>query len=179
MTINRNFETTKTALEALRSYMYNFYPERRTKNPLPLEFWKLDDEFFYDYMNYLPVVFSSELGGLSRQALRHLPEALHILWPIFGLEDAYDCDGWAALANAGSHELPFVIAAYERVGFPAEAAALKAALLACESDPEDTEAAEAAYKSVRREFEEDDDRRMAVIAYMRKNEHLWNSYLDT
>lgn len=179
MTVNRNVETTRAVLEALRSYMYNFYPERKTQNPFPLEFWKLDDDLFYDYMNYLPVVFSLELGGLSHQALRRLPEAFHILWPIFGLEDGYDCDGWTALTNAGTHELPLVISAYERVGFPAEAEALKAALLSCKSAPEDTDAAEAAYKSVKREFEDDGERRMAVIAYMRKNEHLWDSYLDT
>jgi len=176
MAINHN---TLAALEALRTYMYNFYPERKTQNPFPLEFWKLDDDLFYDFMNYLPVVFSMELGGLNNQTLFHLPEALHILWPIFSLEDSYDCEGWAALTNAGIDELTLVVSAYERVGLPAEAAALNAALASCQLTPDDTDAAEAAYKSVHREFEEDEARRMAVISYMRKNEHLWDKYLDT
>ncbi len=179
MATDHNSEIAVSALEALRTYMYNFYPERKTQNPFPLEFWKLDDDLFYDFMNYLPVVFSVELGALTNQTLRRLPEAIHILWPIFSLEEGYDCDGWTALTNAGSHELPLVISAYERVGLPAETAALKAALISCELAPDDTDAAEAAYKSVQREFEEDGDRRMAVILYMRKNEHLWYSYLDT
>ena len=76
-------------------------------------------------MNHLPVAFALELNGLTPQALNQLPEALHILWPIFDLEDGDDCEGWTALNNAGVHGLPMVIAAYERMGLPAEAAVLK------------------------------------------------------
>ena len=92
-------------------------------------------------MNHLPVAFALELNGLTPQALNQLPEALHILWPIFDLEDGDDCEGWTALNNAGVHGLPMVIAAYERMGLPAEAAVLKAALAACASNPDDTDAA--------------------------------------
>ncbi len=129
-------------------------------------------------MNYLPVVFALEFNGLTEQALRQLPEAFHILWPIFDLEDGYDCEGWTALTNAGVHGLPRVIAAYEHIGLPAEAAALKAALAACTSAPDDVDAVETAYLSVPREYEDDEDRRLAVITYMRAHEYLWERYPD-
>ncbi|MDR2244933.1 MAG: hypothetical protein LBE15_05960 [Burkholderiales bacterium] len=179
MANHHNIEQTIRVLKALREYMYNFYPDRRTNNPFPLEFWKLDDDLYYDFLNYLPCVFSMELGGLDTKNLRDLPEALHILWPIFSLEDGYDCDGWTALTNAGVAELPLAISAYRKIGFTKEAQALRAALASCEASPDDTDAAESAYKSVQTEYEDDGDRRMAVISFMRSNEHLWNHYSDT
>jgi hypothetical protein len=178
MADSRKLQTTKEALEAIRSYMYNFYPERKENDPFPLEFWKLNDDLFYDYMNYLPCVLSVKFNGMTHEILRQLPEAFHILWPIFGLEEGYDCDGWTALANAGVEELPLAITAYERIGMPGEAKALQAALTSCSLAPDDTDAAEAAYKSVTREYEDDDERRIAVITYMRNNEHLWEQYLE-
>ncbi len=36
---------THKALEALRQYMYHFYPERLAQDPFPLAFWQLDDLF--------------------------------------------------------------------------------------------------------------------------------------
>lgn len=109
------------------------------------------------------------------EALKELPEAISILWPIFSLEDGYDCDGWSALTNAGTEELPLAIAAYRKIGLHGEADALQAALNSCILDEEDTDAAESSYKSVKREFEDDDERRMAVINFMRRNENLWYS----
>lgn len=130
-------EVTTMTLEALRTYMYHFYPERQTREPSPLDFWTFDDGLFYDFMNYLPAVFAVQFRGLSEHALRQLPEALQIFGPIFSLEDGYDCDGWTALNNAGEHELPLVIVAYQRIGMSGEAAALTAVLRACRNGVEE------------------------------------------
>jgi len=165
-------------LEELRTYMYNFFPEKKNEG-LPLEFWKLDDDFYYEYMNYLPAVFTSKLGRLSNVVLEDLPEAVHILWPIFQLEDGYDTDAWSSLTNAGSEVVELAISGFDRIGISGEANALRAALAALDASPGDTDAAEAAYMSISREYEDDEDRRMAVINYMRENEILWESYKRT
>jgi hypothetical protein len=164
-------------LESLREYMYKFYPERRDEDPLPLEFWTLDDDMYYEYMNYLGLKVAIHFADNMSEILTQLPEAMHILYPISLLDDDYEFNGWTALTNAGSEQLPLVIAAYKRIGLTVEAEALSAALKSCLASPDDTEAAESAYKEFDSPYADDELRREAVIEFMRKNEYLWESYI--
>ncbi len=165
----------KELLASLREYMYNFYPR---EPELPLEFWTLDDDLYYDYLNYLPVIFATELGDVSKRNLQPLPEAVHILWPIFSLEEGYDLEGFGKLDDADHEEIELAISAFERVGQPGEAKALRAAMAARSASNGDEDAVENAYLEVKREYEDDGERRMAVINYMRENEDLWGAVAD-
>jgi hypothetical protein len=173
MTSTTPAEAVRSVLEALREYLYRHYPERRNDRPLPLEFWTIDDDdLFMEALEYLPL----HMGVTDSGHVPHLdkmPEGFRLAFPIFWLEDDYAFNGWTALTNAGTWLLPSAIAAYERIGMPSEAQALRAALRACEQDPDDTEAAEAAYQSVANPFADEDSRNEALFAFFRTNTHLF------
>jgi hypothetical protein len=158
------------SLERLREYMYGFYPERRQSDPFPLEFWRIDDEdLFYEFLSYLPLMMEEA----HDEGVDHLPEGFRLAYPIFLLEDDYQFNGWTALTNAGERLLPRAIAAYERIGLPTEAAALRAALGAVRVAPRDAEAAEAAYKSVENSFADEDVRNETLLKFFRENRKLF------
>jgi hypothetical protein len=56
-----------------------------------------------------------------------------------------------------------------------EARALEAALQACRNDPDDDEAAEAAYKSVPNPFNDDHAKYEALLSFFRKYAHLFEA----
>lgn len=162
-------------LLALRAYMLRLHPEIRDEATLPLEFWKIpDDELFFEALGYLPshigVTESGDVPGLDE-----IPEGFRLAFPIFRLEDDYAFNGWTALTNAGTWMLPAAIAAFDRIGLTSEARALEAALRACERDPDDADAAEAAYKSVANPYADDEGRHAALLAFFRSNSHLFES----
>ena len=166
-------DATRAVLSALREYMHCLYPELRETAPLPLEFWKIDDdELFFEALGFLPlhmgVTDSGEVPGLDQ-----MPEGFRIAFPIFWLEDDYLFNGFTALTNAGAWLLPRAVAAYDRIGMASEARALEAALGACERDPHDTDAAEAAYKSAGSVYADDDRRHAALLRYFRANARLF------
>jgi hypothetical protein len=166
-------ETIRSILEALREYMYSHYPERRRINPIPLEFWTIDDDdLFSEILGYLPlhmgVTDSGEVPNLD-----NMPEGFQLAFPVYWLEDDYLFNGWTALTNAGTWLLPRAILAYRRIGLPSEANALEAALRSCERNPHDTDAAEAAYKAVGSPFSDDDIRTEALYEFFRINRHLF------
>jgi hypothetical protein len=167
-------EATRAVLSALREYMHCLYPELRETAPLPLAFWKIDDdELFFEALGFLPlhmgVTDSGEVPGLDQ-----MPEGFRIAFPIFWLEDDYLFNGYTALTNAGAWLLPRAIAAYDRIGMAPEARALEAALRACERDPDDTDAAEAAYRSSASMYADDERRHTALLAFFRANTHLFD-----
>ena len=168
-------EVVRPTLERLREYMYRHYPARRKNDPLPLEFWRIeDDELFYEILCYLPlhmgVTDKGEVPGLNE-----MPEAFRLAFPIFWIEDDYQFNGWSALTNAGEWLLPSAIAAYERIGLPSEARALEAALRSCCEDADDWEAAEAAYKSVQSPYSDDERRSEALLQFFRANSRLFET----
>ena len=168
-------ESISRTLEALREYMYGFYPERRRADPFPLEFWRLeDDDLFEEFLSYLPlhmgITDSGEVTNLEK-----MPEGFRLAYPIYHLEDDYQFNGWTALTNAGTWLLPSVINAYRRIGIASEADALEAALRSCERDPDDTDAAEAAYKAVGSPYSDDDTRNEALSQFFRANRQLFES----
>lgn len=164
-------------LETLREYLYRHYPERRNAQPFPLAFWTIDDDdLFFEALGYLPL----HMGVTDSGEVPHLdemPEGFRLAFPIFWLEDDYAFNGWTALTNAGTWLLPSTIAAYERIGLPTEAQALRAALRACEQDPHDSDAAEAAYKTVTNPFADEERRSDALLAFFRANACLFEPTL--
>ena len=168
-------DSIRSVLEALREYMYGFYPERRRSDPFPLEFWTIeDDDVFVEFLEYLPlhmgITNSGEVPNLDQMS-----EGFRLAFPVYFLEDDYLFNGWTALTNAGTWLLPSVIDAYRRIGLAAEADALVAALWSCQRDPDDTDAAEAAYKAVGSPFADDDMRKEALSEFFRANRHLFRS----
>ena len=164
-------DSVRPSLEALREYMYSFYPERRDVDPFPLAFWTLDDELFEEFLLYLPLQMA--IVSDADPDLDDMPEGFRLAYYTYHLEDDYDFNGWTALTNAGTDRLPGVIRAYERMGMHDEARAVAAALAAIEEDPEDTDAAEDAYKSVDSEFADEDARRTALFDFFRANTALF------
>lgn len=162
-------------LERLREYMYRHYPERRQHDSLPLEFWRIeDDELFYEVLSYLPLHMGITDEGVVPD-LERMPEGFRLAFPIFWLEDDYQFNGWTALTNAGEWLLPSAVSAYDRIGMSLEARALEAALESCRRDPNDTEAAEAAYKSVRSPHSNDDHRSAELLRFFRANSRLFQA----
>lgn len=168
-------DVVRPILERLREYMYRHYPERRQHDPLPLEFWRIeDDELFYEVLSYLPL----HMGTTDEEVipnLERMPEGFRLAFPIFRLEDDYQFNGWTALTNAGEWLLPSTVFAYDRIGMTSEARALEAALESCRRDPDDTDAAEAAYKSVRSPYSNDDYRSAELLHFFRANSHLFEA----
>jgi len=105
--------------------------------------------------------------------LEKMPEGFRLAFPIFWIEDDYQFNGWGALTNAGEWLLPRAVAAYDRIGMSSEARALEAALRSCVEDPDDTDAAEAAYKSVQSEYSDDERRSEALLRCFRASRHLF------
>ncbi|MES3025873.1 MAG: hypothetical protein V4857_30200 [Pseudomonadota bacterium] len=159
-----------SALLKLQEYMHGFYPERARADPIPLDFWRIDDDgLFFEVLSYMPLHFHA----LAEAHFADLPLGFQLAFPIFSLEDDYDVNGWTALTNAGEAGLPAVIGAYTNIGMHTEAAALSAALRACVQDPLDDEAAEFAYKSVSNDYADDEVRHLALLAYFRANPQVW------
>ena len=171
MTATRNYpEVVLRVLEDLREYMHRFYPEREKNAPFPLEFWRIEDEdLFFEALSYLPL----QMPVTNVIDLSPFPEGFRLAFPIFWLEDDYQFNGWTALTNAGEWLLPTAIAAYERIGMHSEAQALRAALDSCRADPDDSEAAENAYKSVPNDFSDEEVKNESLISFFRKNAHLF------
>jgi hypothetical protein len=160
------------SLERLRTYMYGFYPEREKSDPFPLEFWKIeDDDIFFEALSYLPLM----MNEVDDEGLDHLPEGFRLAYPVFWLEDDYQFNGWTALTNAGEELLLLAISAYERIGLPTEAAALRAALEVVRVNGADDEAAGEAYKSVENPFADEDRRWEALRKFFRENAALFEA----
>ena len=165
----------RAALEALRSYMVRMYPDQAGE--FPLEFWKIkDDGLYLEALGYLPLHMSVTDSG-EIPFLDAMPEGYRLAFPIFWLEDDYQFNGWTALTNAGEWLLPSACEAYKRIGLESEARALEAALASCRVDPDDTDAAESAYKSVENETREDDRRSEALGAFFLANRGLFDCAL--
>lgn len=164
-------EALERVLLSLQSYMQRMYPDRA--EAFPREFWKIeDDDLYLEALGYLPlhmgVTDAGEVPGLDA-----MPEGYRLAFPIFWLEDDYQVNGWTALINAGEWLLPSACAAYRRIGLVSEASALEAALASCRANPEDTDAAEAAYLSVENATRDDDRRAEALGAFFLANRHLF------
>jgi hypothetical protein len=139
-------------------------------DPFPLEFWHIeDDEIFMEALGYLPLKIELAQTG----ALGDMPEGYRLAHQIFLLEVDYDFNGWHALTKAGEGLLPDAIAAYDRIGMTSEARALEAALESCRRDPNDTDAAEAAYKSVPNLFWDVEKKYDALLRFFRANANLF------
>ncbi len=150
--------------------MGRFYPDLAQKGAFPIEFWKIeDDDLFWEAIGYLPLfmyeVWSTRLDDLS--------EGFKLAYPIFSIEDDYFVNGWTALTYAGTWLLPHAVSAFRRVGMATEADALQAALEVIDLDPEDVEAAEAAYKSVPNVYADDERKMSALMTFFRQNSHLF------
>jgi hypothetical protein len=168
-------EALRASLESLRSYMGRMYPERAGE--FLLEFWKIKDDMLYlEALGYLPLHMNVTDSG-EVPHLHAMPEGYRLAFPIFWLEDDYQFNGWTALTNAGEWLLPSACEAYKRVGLASEARALEAALASCRADPEDTDAAEAAYKSVENETRDDERRAEALNSFFVKNRGLFDCSL--
>jgi hypothetical protein len=158
------------SLERLRTYMHRHYPARKKADPFPLEFWKIeDDDIFFEALGYLPLMMEE----VDDEGLDHLPEGFRLAYPVFWLEDDYQFNSWTALTNAGEDLLLLAIAAYERIGLPTEAAALRAALASVIANPADDEAAGEAYKSVENPYADEDIRWEALLKFFRANQRLF------
>jgi len=144
-------------------------------DPLPLEFWRIaDDELFLEALGYLPLQMGiTDVGELSD--LERMPEGFRLAFPIFWIEDDYHVNGWSALTNAGEWILPGAIKAYDRIGMSSEARALEATLRSCCMNPDNDEAAEAAYKSVPNIYADDERKFDALLKFFRANSHLFES----
>jgi hypothetical protein len=159
-----------SSLRALQNYMHGFYPERASADPIPLDFWAVeDDDLFFEILSYMPLHISQEAQGRFGE----WPVAFQLAYPIFWLEDDYQVNGWTALTNAGEGLLPLAIDAYNRIGMHSEASALAAALESVRRDAGDDHAAERAYKSVRNPYSEDGPKYDALLRFFRANAHLW------
>jgi hypothetical protein len=164
--------STQPALERLRAYMHRHYPEREQADPFPLAFWQIEDDgIFFEALSYLPLMMEEADG----EGINHLPEGFRLAYPVFWLEDDYQVNGWTALTNAGPELLLLAIAAYERIGLPSEAAALRAALASVTANPQDDEAAGDAYKSVANIYADEDTRWEALLKFFRANARLFEA----
>lgn len=168
-------EAVRPVLESLHHYMLKMYRGELTSDQLPLEFWRIEDDgLFLEMLSYMPL----HMGITDDGAILNfdgLPEAFRLAFPIFWLEDDYQVNGWTALTNAGEWLLPSAVAAYDRIGMSSEARALEAALKSCCEDPEDAEAAEAAYKSVPNVYADEDVKYEALIKFFRANANLFEA----
>jgi hypothetical protein len=163
----------ESALRELQSYMHGFYPEREAANPIPLDFWIIeDDDLFLEVLSYMPL----KLFEVAEEHFADLPIGFQLAYPIFWLEDDYQFNGWTALTNAGEYLLPLAIDAYEQLGMATEAAALAAALRSCVASPDDDVSAEEAYKSVPNVYADEQQKFAAILKFFRANAHLWETY---
>ena len=158
-------------LETLRTYMEKMYPEWKSKGGFPLKFWELEDpELFYEVLSYFPLQFASDDPfGL----MEDFPEGFRIAFPIFWLEDDYAFNGWTALTNASEWVLPKAVEAFRTLGMEEEAAALHAAQRALIEDPGNTDAAEAAYKSVRNPYKNERKKTDKILEYFWRNRKMF------
>jgi hypothetical protein len=153
--------------------MHRLYPEHLTASPLPVEFWKIeDDDLFMEALGYLPLHMGITDEGIV-PGLEHMPEGFRLAFPIFWIEDDYHFNGWTALTNAGEWLLPSAIRAYQLLGMTSEARALEAALESCKIAPHGAEAAGLAYTSVENEYSDDIRKHNALLAFFRANSHLF------
>jgi len=158
------------SLRRLQSYVYRFYPELEKSNGIPLDFWSIqDDELFLEILSYMPL----HIDDAARGRCDEWPTAFRLAFPIFRIEDDYEVNGWTALINAGEDMLEAAIAAYRRVGMTEEADALAAALQSIRHDPQNEDAAEKAYKSVRNPYQDDEVKFKVLLRFFRQNEALW------
>ena len=163
-------EILNPALLKLQEYMGNFYPEMAKAGAFPLDFWKIeDDDLFWEAIGYLPL-FMYDVWSTHYD---ELPEGFRLAYPIFSIEDDYFVNGWTALTNAGTWLLPHAVRAYNRIGMASEAAALQAALNSVERNPDDDEAAEAAYKSVPNVYADDERKMEALLSFFRRRSDLF------
>jgi hypothetical protein len=160
----------EASLRQLRSYVYRFYPELEKSNGIPLDFWSLeDDELFLEILSYMPLHISEEAQG----QFEDWPTAFRLAFPIFWIEDDYEVNGWTALINAGEDMLDAAITAYRRIGMTEEADALAAALESIRHDPQNEDAAEQAFKSVRNPYTDEEKKFRTLVKFFRDNETLW------
>ena len=156
-------------LVKLRAYMHGFYPDAFANDGTPLAFWEIEDpELYLEALGYLPL-FMGEL----EEDLDALPLGYRLAHPVFWLEDDYQFNGWTALGNAGEELLAQAAGAYRHMGLETEARALEAARTAVLADPDDEEAHEAAYKSVRNPLRDDDARIEALQAWFGAHRDLF------
>jgi len=158
------------SLRALQDYMHRFYPERADSDPIPMDFWSVDDdELFLEILSYMPLHISEE----AQARFPEWPIAFQLAYPIFWLEDDYEVNGWTALTNAGEHLLQRAVDAYERIGMQSEAQALAKALASVRKAPADEGAAERAYKSVLNPYADDEVKFNKLLRFFRENPGLW------
>lgn len=155
------------ALGALRDYMLGFYPDRT----IPLAFWLIeDDELLIETFSYLPLM----IGEAAAARWDDLPEGFRLAYPVFALEDDYEVNGWGALSNACEELLARAAYAYDRIGMPSEAQALRVVLASARAGGEDA-ALEAAYKSVANRFIDEDQKYKALLDFFRNHRHLFDA----
>ena len=160
----------ESSLRALQDYMHRFYPDRAGNDPIPIDFWSVDDdELFLEILSYMPLHISEEAQGRFAE----WPVAFQLAYPIFWLEDDYEVNGWTALTNAGEGLLQRAMDAYERIGMHSEAQALAKALVSVRKAPADEEAAKRAYKSVPNPYADDEAKFEELLRFFRSNPQLW------
>ncbi len=158
------------SLRALQNYMHGFYPDRAYSDPIPMDFWSVeDDELFLEILSYMPLHITED----AQARFDEWPLAFQLAYPIFWLEDDYEFNGWTALTNAGERLLPLAIAAYDKLGMHSEAQALAKALAAVRKSPSDADAAERAYKSVPNPYADDETKFNELLRFFRNNRQLW------
>lgn len=160
------------SLRALQDYMHGFYPDRAHSDPIPLDFWSVeDDDLFLEILGYMPLHISEE----AQAGFAEWPVAFQLAFPIFWLEDDYEFNGWTALTNAGEDLLQRAVDAYARIGMQTEAQALAKALASIRQAPTDEEAAERAYKSVPNPYADDEAKFEELLRFFRGNPQLWQA----
>ncbi|MFO1251825.1 MAG: hypothetical protein U1E77_12035 [Inhella sp.] len=110
-----------------------FWPEHAARDEIPLAFWQIQDEdLLFDALQYLPCNVFTRGGrsgqGLDEAEIAALPQGWGLLIAVFHLEDEFANEGWDGIANLGEGELLDVIAAYEQLGLPQRAQALRRVL---------------------------------------------------
>ena len=155
------------ALGALRDYMLGFYPDQT----IPLAFWLIeDDELLFETLGYFPLITGETVAAHWDE----VPEGFRLAYPVFALEDDYQINGWDALSNADEELLTRAMQAYDRIGMPTEAQALRA-VLAARRDGSDDAALEAVYKSVPNPFIDEDRKNHALLAFFCSHRHLFDA----
>ncbi|APV48614.1 hypothetical protein BWI17_02290 [Betaproteobacteria bacterium GR16-43] len=160
----------QAALEKLRDYMHNFHPDL-DRGAFPVEFWRNpDDDLYWETLLYFPLFVPEE----TRAALDSLPMGFRIAFPVFWLEDDYQVNGDTALTNAGEWLLPSAIWAFTEIGMQSEVRALHAALESVRRNPEDDEAAGAAYRAAAGP-NQGDEREGVLFAFFTANRALFEA----
>lgn len=131
---------------------------------MPLEIWRSQDHHAWvdAFMELGSALFDSDIAEDG------LPGGYALVAHLFDWEAQCQFSGWHALANRAS-TIDRVIASFDAVGLPGEAAALRRALSAWHSSDGDVDATSAAYAQERHAYSVDLDRLEYLAGYFIDN----------